>query len=203
MHKHYSILLLSLSLAISPSVYGALYKWVDNEGNTHFGDAIPAEYVKEKHQEMSKSGIVTSTYQRAKTEQEIRQAEEQKILEERLNKERLAKQSIVDEYDRILLDTYLTEKDLSRTKDRRIATIGGTIRLTESNIDMLNKTVGQLKREAEDNADNKKILKQLKMAQAQLLDYENFIVKKRREQNNIRARFDQDLKRFRDLKGLL
>ncbi|NOY72135.1 MAG: DUF4124 domain-containing protein [Gammaproteobacteria bacterium] len=199
--KHYSILILSLTLATSSGVYGALYKWVDSEGNTHFGDAIPAEYVKEKYQEMSKSGIVTTTHQRTKTEQEIRKAEEQKALEARLAKERLAKKNIIDEYDRILLDTYLTEKDLSRTKDRRIATIGGTIRLTKSNIDMLNKTVHQLKKEVEEDTDNKKIRKQLKMAKAQLLDYENFISKKKREQNEIRTRFDQDIKRFRTLKG--
>ncbi len=202
-NKSYSILILSLTLATSSGVYAAsLYKWVDHEGNTHFGDAIPAEYVKEKYQEMSKSGIVTTTHQRTKTEQEIRKAEEQKALTERLNKERLAKQTIIDEYDRILLDTYLTEKDLSRTKDRRIATIGGTIRLTRSNIGMLNKTVNQLKKEVEEDADNKKIWKQLKMAKTQLLDYENFISKKKKEQNEIRTRFDQDIKRFRALKGL-
>jgi len=203
-NKSYTVFLLSLTLAISPGVYGAnLFKWVDKEGNTHFGDAIPAEYVKEKHEEISNTGRVTVAHERSKTKKELRIAQEQKNQEERLNKERLAKRSVIDEYDRILLDTYLTEKDLARTKDRRIATLSGTIRLTENNIQLMNKTITQLSIDAKERDNKKKILSQLKIAKAQLLDYKSFISKKKKEQNHIQTTFDQDLKRFRLLKGQL
>jgi len=202
-NKNHTIFLLSLALSISPGVYGAsLFKWVDKEGNTHFGDAIPAEYVKEKHEEISTTGRVTIAHERSKTKEELRIIQEQKKQAERLNKERLAKKNIIDEYDRILLDTYLTEKDLSRTRDRRIATISGTIRLTENNIKLLNKTIDQLTTETKEHNDERNTFRQLKMAQAQLLDYKNFISKKKKEQNYIRTAFDQDLERFRTLKGI-
>lgn len=202
-NKNHTIFLLSLTLAISPGVYGAsLFKWVDKEGNTHFGDTIPAEYVKEKHEEISHTGRVTVAHERSKTKKELRIAQEQKKQAERLEKERLTKKSIIDEYDRILLDTYLTEKDLSRTKDRRIATIAGTIRLTEDNIKLLNKTIDQFSIEVKEHNDEKNIWRQLKIAKAQLSDYKNFIFKKKKEQDHIRTTFDQDLERFRTLKGL-
>ncbi|VAW86354.1 hypothetical protein MNBD_GAMMA16-1743 [hydrothermal vent metagenome] len=200
-NKNQTVFLLSLILAISPGVYGAnLFKWVDKEGNTHFGDAIPAEYVKEQHEEISNTGRVTIAHKRAKTKEELRIAQEQKDEAERLDKERLARKSIIDESDRILLDTYLTEKDLTRTKDRRIATLAGTIRLTENNIRLLNKTIDQLTIDAKEHDNEKKILRQLKIAKAQLFDYKNFISKKKKEQSHIRTTFDQDLERFRFLK---
>ncbi len=201
-NKSHALFLLFFILAISSGVYGAsLFKWVDSEGNTHFGDAIPAEYVKEKHEEISNTGRVTIAHERSKTKEELRIAQEQKKQAERLDKERLAKKNMIDEYDRILLDTYLTEKDLSRTRDRRIATLSGTIRLTENNIKLLNKAIDQLTTETKNNNEGN-IFRQLKIAQAQLLDYKNFISKKKKEQNQIRTVFDQDLERFRSLKGL-
>ena len=199
--KYHFLCIIPLTLAISTGAYGGLYKWVDENGNTHFGDAIPPEYVKKQHNEMSKSGIVTTTHEREKTKAEVQQAKKEKALAKRLEKERIAKEKAQNEADRILLDTYLTATDLSRTKDRRIATIEGTIRLTQNNIELLSKTLKQLKKDVIEHADDEQIMQQLKMAKAQLLDYEKFIDKKKKEQNEIRTEFDQDLRRFKALKG--
>lgn len=38
------IYLLVLGLMVSRMCYAGVYKWVDDEGNTHFGDTIPPEY---------------------------------------------------------------------------------------------------------------------------------------------------------------
>jgi len=58
MKKTYLILATSLALcAIVSTTQARLYKWVDSEGNVHYGDRLPPEQIGKHHEELTNAGI--------------------------------------------------------------------------------------------------------------------------------------------------
>ncbi len=108
-----------------------MYKWTDENGQVHYGDAIPAQYLNKEHREMNDQGLAvrkvkaaeTDAQRAARLQQEaIKQQEEQTLAEQRLR-------------DRVLLDTYTTERDLVAARDARLDAVDSQIKLSTSIID--------------------------------------------------------------------
>ena len=125
----FALLTLSAVILFNPFVAQAkMYKWVDDEGNMHFGDRIPAKYQVKEHQELNERGITMKHKEAAKTP-------EQKEEEKRLEKERKRAEIVAKKQrkrDRVLLDTYTTERDLILARDSRLEAIDSQIHLAES-----------------------------------------------------------------------
>lgn len=119
-----SIFLLSMSF----SVHAKLYKWVDDEGQIHFGDRVPPKYLLKAHDELNEQGVITRHRTAAKTAEE--KAEERRIKRAQKKAALIAKKK--RQRDRVLLDTYTTERDLVVARDSRLAAVGSQIRLAES-----------------------------------------------------------------------
>jgi ribosomal protein L19E len=47
---------------------GALYKWIDENGQIRYSDRLPAAQVKKKHHQLNSQGVVLSTKEAAKSE---------------------------------------------------------------------------------------------------------------------------------------
>ncbi len=125
----FALLTLSAVILFNPFVAQAkMYKWVDEEGNMHFGDRIPPKYLVKEHEELNERGITMKHRQAAKTAE---QKEEEKLLEkERKHAEVIAKKQ--NRRDRVLLDTYTTERDLILARDSRLDATDSQIQLAES-----------------------------------------------------------------------
>ena len=206
---HYAILFIYtlLSLLFIQAHAGKLYKWVDEEGNVFFSDQIPPSDIKHKHSTFTDSGFEVESVEKQKSREQLlkekqlaeeqkRIAEEKKREEDRIKAKKLA-------YDRQLLDSYVTEDDLIMMRDRQIATIEGTITLTQSNIDKLKLQLDKLSSKAKnldpENERDQKALKELRSTRDQLEEYQEFIDRQRLEQIQLRTQFNQDLKRLRQL----
>lgn len=48
-----------------------LYKWVDEEGQVHYSDRVPADQIKKKHEELSEQGVVLEKIENARTKEEF------------------------------------------------------------------------------------------------------------------------------------
>lgn len=123
--------LVTISIVILLSAFSAhakMYKWVDENGHVHFGDNIPAKYQLKAHEELSSRGLVSKHNAAAKTPAE-------KAVAKRLAKERrvieLAEKR-ARQRDRVLLDTYTTERDLIVARDARLEAVGSQIKLSET-----------------------------------------------------------------------
>ena len=66
MNHRPALLALAISLALSPGLVHAQgaqskgaksYKWVDEQGVTHYGDAVPPEYSKQGRSELNAQGV--------------------------------------------------------------------------------------------------------------------------------------------------
>jgi hypothetical protein len=136
-----STLLPELLLAVllcavsSTSMAGALYKWVDENGNVRYSDRMPPDQKKNKHQQLNSQGLVLTTRDAAKSPEEIaieteskRKLEEQQREEARIN-------SIQEKHDRVLLLTFGSEEELELVRDNRMQVMDSVILLIESSIE--------------------------------------------------------------------
>jgi len=105
-----------------------MYKWLDEEGQVHFGDKIPPKYLVKEHDELNEQGVTTKHREAAKTAEE--KAEERRLLKEQKKADLIAKKK--KQRDRVLLDTYTTERDLILARDSRLDAVGSQIHLSES-----------------------------------------------------------------------
>ena len=52
------LLTLSVVILFNPlAAQAKMYKWVDDEGQMHFGDRIPTKYQVKAHQELNERGV--------------------------------------------------------------------------------------------------------------------------------------------------
>ena len=116
----------TLLAAGTPAQAEKLYKWVDANGVTHYGDSIPAEDAKRERQVLNEHGVRVETLPREKTDDE-RAAE----LEQKRRLQALAEaQRREEERDQRLLDTYLSVDEIADLRDRRILALEAQIGVT-------------------------------------------------------------------------
>ena len=128
--KTWSALALCTSLWLSaPTLHaGKLYKWVDDDGQTRYGDRIPPQYAKKSNKTLNKQGVVVESKAAAKTREQI--AEEQRLAKRKAEQESRRQQQA--HLDRILLDTFTNEDEMILTRDGKIEAIEAVIRVTNS-----------------------------------------------------------------------
>ncbi len=179
---------------------GRLKCWTNKDGVKECGNAVPPEYSQQGHSEVNKQGLVVGEKQRAKTQEELKaeqEAEAQKLADEQKRKNQEAQ-------DKVLLATFNSEDDIILTRDGKISNIAATVKLTESHMAKLQadldkriKDAADLERKGQQPSDQQK--QDIGLLRKQVQDNERFIADKRKEEAAIRARYDVDIQRFRDL----
>ncbi len=120
--------LTAVLLSCSFSVQAKMYRWSDENGRIHFGDEIPIEYVIRAHDELNNSGMVVRHRAAAKTAE---QKKEERRIEYELKKAALIVKK-KKQRDRVLLDTYTTERDLLVARDSRLDAVASQVQLANS-----------------------------------------------------------------------
>jgi len=179
------------------------FKWVDEEGNIHFGDRVPPRYANREREEINQQGRTVKVYEAPKTAEEKAEIRRQAELDA-AEKERAKKRTI---HDRSLLATYSSEEDMLMARDGKIASVDALIQLTNSRIDSSRKRLLTLETEAaEFERSGKPVPKilqsQITTARSQLIDNEAFVIAKEKEKQVITEKFSADISRYRELKGL-
>ena len=129
------LLLASILFAFSKHAgAAALYKWVDENGQVRYSDRLPPKQVKKKHQQLNSQGVVLSTKEAAKSDEELAaEAEAKRKLEEQEAKEAKLKE-IQHQKDQVLLLTFSSEEELGLARDDRLEVL-------DSVIDLINKSI--------------------------------------------------------------
>lgn len=199
----FALFILSVILAAGSSTpaLAKMYKWVDEKGQVHFGDRIPEKYLVKEHQELNHRGIVVKRNEAAKTS-------EQKMEDKRLEKER-KKAALIKkkkkQRDRVLLDTYTTERDLFVARDSRLDAIDSQIQLANSIIADSTKKIKSMEwRITQIQTSNREVpldLYQRMDNEKEQVALQNNVRKKyEKRRENIAAQFDDYIKRFKVLK---
>lgn len=184
-----------------------LYKWVDENGVVHYSDKLPPNHSKHNHEELNERGLTTLEVDRAKTKQEIIEEQAAEAAEKDEHR-RIAEQQARERMrDKILLDTFTTERDLLLTRDDRLNAVDSLINLTEANNhrlqtqrDELESRINSIKKGNREVPEN--MLKQQASLNEQHQTNLEFIATKQKERETITQQFEADLQRYRKLKGL-
>ena len=141
-------------LAYAFPTQAKMYKWVDEDGQVHFGDRIPTKYKVKEHDELNEHGVKTRHREAAKTPEQ--KAEERRLAREQ-KKIALAEKK-KRQRDRVLLDTYTTERDLIVARDSRLDAVNSQIRLAKSIISDSNNKIESMEQQVTDiKASNREV----------------------------------------------
>lgn len=182
---------------------GTIVCWTDEYGRRACGDRVPPEYSREERRVYDSTGRVIETLPRQKTPEEI-EAEARRAAELEARRRRVAEQAA---YDRFLLTTFTDVSALEQTRDSRLLTLDGRLELARDALRENRRGVEQLKAqiadlEAEGRAVPARLARELSAFEAAVEDSRRAVDKLRDERDAIRDKFDTDIARYRELKGL-
>jgi Domain of unknown function (DUF4124) len=189
------------SASSTPGSAHKVYKWVDDEGVTHYGDRIPPEYAAQAHGVVNGQGIEVEHTDAQKTPEQLA-AEDQKRLdaEQRANR------------DHNLLSTYGSVQEIERLRDQRLSLITDQIKLKEQFLETLNGKMSKLRTttarykpySSDPNAPpmSDQLAEDLVRVGSDIHTQEENLRQKRSEQAVMTEQFESDITRFKELKGL-
>jgi Domain of unknown function (DUF4124) len=186
----------------SPSNNGrVLYKWVDKDGVTHYGDHVPPEYAMQEQHILNSQGYEIRRLDAQKTAEQAT-AEEQKRLDAEQRQLR----------DRNLLSTYASVQEIERLRDQRINLLADQIKVTNQFLETLN---GRMKKMRADsmrfkpyNSDPKapsmpdQMAEDLVRLSADVRTQQQNLKQKRSEEATMSIQFESDIDRFKELKHI-
>jgi len=192
---------LIVSLTLSFPAMATLYKWVDDNGTTHYGQTIPPEYADKDHEVLNKSGRVIETQEVMTPERrrakELQDAKNHQQAEAALEQQR---------HDRTLLDTYSNVNEIDLARTRNLQQIDARINAINSFIKSANENLAALQAEA-DHYDKIKrkipysLNQDLKITQERLSQLQQDLQGPVADKAAMQARFAADRARYIQLTG--
>jgi hypothetical protein len=192
-----NVALLALLAMPGFSAHAKTYKWVDENGVTHYGDSIPPEYRDRANIEMNKRGVILKKNDPALS------PEDRKARDAALAKQRKQDAEQKRKYT-ILLNTYSSVEEIDLARDRNL-------QLTEVIIKNIQEQKKAVQTELDARRDLATAYTQVKQPVPDGLhqdiatleqnkqDLETAIAEKRKAVDEIRTRFDADKKRYVEL----
>ncbi len=191
-------------MASIASEHQRTFRWVDENGIVHYGDSVPPEYADVEKQVLNNHGVTIAVVRGKKTAEEI--AEENRIAELR----RLEK--LQRRQDEALLATYLSVDEIIMHRDRRIELFQAQSRVTELYLRNMMRRMATLRDEAsnfrpysenpEAQMIDPELAEDILVTKATIKRHQANLARFREDEQNIVARFDGDINRFRSLKGM-
>ena len=191
-------ILLVVAVFALPSIGSAqkLYKWKDENGVIQYGDKIPPEYANRDRQVLNNQGVRVGS-------------QEGEVTDDEAEANRRAKDEAA--HDRMLLDTYISVADIERLRDQRLEQRESQIKLTEVNLNHLRKRLAELQAEASnykpystrEDAPQvpEAVARDLSQTTSAISKSQQDIARMRADQAAVKKSFDDDIVRFRELKG--
>jgi hypothetical protein len=191
-----------LAWCLSFAAFAGTYKWVDENGVTHYSDRIPPEHADRGNQELNRRGVVIKKTAPALT------SEQRKAIAEEREARALEEKKAVDQkrQDEALLLTYTSVEEIDAKQEREMQ----QAELAMRNMEVQHRYAQaqlqeQLKLKATYTASDKEVLDQLVFdiakSQERMAWLEEHIAAKRWQLVEIQARYDGYKKRFAELKG--
>jgi hypothetical protein len=178
-----------------------LYKWVDEQGITHYGDHIPPEYASQEQHIINSQGVEISRLDAQKSADQMA-AEEQKRIEAQQSQNR----------DRNLLNTYASVQEIERLRDQRVTLLSDQIKVTSQFLEVLNGRLNKLRtasmhfkpynNDAAAPPMPDQVAEDLVRVGNDIRTQQQNLHEKRSEEATMRKQFDSDIQRFKELKGI-
>ena len=178
------------------------YRWVDENGVVHYGDRLPPQYAKKESAILNKQGVEVGHTEAQKTAEQV--AEDQRRTEAVLRQK---------QHDAFLLTTYTSVKDIEALRDERLDQISGQRRAAEAYVESLHTRLNNLQTRARnfapysDKPDAHRmpddLAEDLVRTMNEMKSQKNGLAAKDAEEAALRADFQADIERFRELRKVV
>lgn len=188
-------------LTLSFPAAAKLYKWVDDNGVTHYGETIPPEYADKDREELNKYGRVIKS-------EEVMTPERRREKEQEEEKQREAEKAALEQqrHDRTLINTYSNVNEIDLARKRSVQQIDARINMLNSNLNTANDRLLSLQNEADRYAKSNReipasLKDDLKITQERRDKLQQDLEKPNAQKAALEARFKADRKRYIELTG--
>jgi len=181
------------------------YRCKDRNGQTHYGDSMPAECEGLDTDVLNQRGMTLRVIEgeasrAARIQREAAEHQQRQEREER------------EQRDRMLIDTYQSVADIERLRDERLDILVSQYKVTETNIANLRERQSRLQAQiARFKPYNENpnapplpdhLAEEMVNTVNSLRTYQDMLTKNRAEQSEIKSSFQAQISRFKELKGL-
>ena len=180
-----------------------LYRWVDDKGEVHYTDQVPASQADKERARLSSEGVVVETVPPAPTEEEIRAAKERERQQAEEERRRVEQQTA----DERLLRSYRTIEELELAREGKIAAVEALIQVKRDGVRA--ETQGLLALNDELKALEKaskpvpqELTDKIALAVTRIRDGYAQVVENEYRKQDIRNEFDETIAHYRRLKRL-
>lgn len=191
----------SFSADAAESSSRRLYKWVDQQGVTHYGDHIPPEFASQEQHVINSRGVETERIEAQRPPEEMAAEEQRRIVAE----QRASR-------DKNLLNTYSSVAEIERLRDQRLALVWDQIKVTGQFLEVLNGRLKKLRTNGMHfrpyNGDPKappmsdQFAEDLVRVGTDIRTQQENLRERRSEGAAMSKQFESDIARFRELKGI-
>lgn len=199
---------LAVTTALGAQAQGRkVYRWVDDQGVVHYGDSVPPEYAVHDRHVLNDYGVPVERQEGAMTAQEIAEKQAAQQAADALKQ----RQEAARARDETLLDTYLSVQEIESLRDRRAEMLDGQIHYTALYLDALRDKLERLQTDAarfrpyssdpEAPPIHENLATELSDTLDSIIRYEKTLAAARNRKVQLVAKFDDDIDRFKQLKG--
>jgi hypothetical protein len=172
-----------------------MYKCVDSAGKVYYSDKMNPDCGQSS--ELNRQGVVMPKKQVAKPGQPSKAEPAADTPKNSKEQERR---------DRALMATYTTEEEIDAARDRSLAIPAQGTKSVESKLDKVSRQLTELKKQADALATQKKplppnLLEEVNASQKEISALEADLAQRKVQSDAIRAKYEADKQRFRELKG--
>lgn len=191
-------LVAALAFTFASPLWAAMYKWVDDKGVVHYSDQMPPEAVNKGSVQLSPQGVPIKTTEPAPTPESLKA----RGTEQERDRELARQQLEVARRDRALLNSYSSEAEIDLARSRALQTVEEALQSALAFTAELSKRRAALfeRKGAEPNSTRPPDHDQeLVSIQNELAHQAEVVAQKRRQIAEIKARYDADKTRWREL----
>lgn len=181
-----------------------LYRWVDKNGQVHYGDSVPPEYAEQDRDILNRQGVPVGREEGLITPEEAAAKAAADKAERDEKKRRLR--------DRVLLQTYQSVKELEVLRDTRLELVDAQLTIQEQSLANLRAQRAQIERLAARYAPINNKPDALPLPEELALDLERSandidtqqanLVKRREDRESMRLNFEADIARYQELRAV-
>ena len=180
------------------------YRWVDKDGQVHYGDSVPPEYAEQDRDILNRHGVPIGREEGTITPEEAAAMAAAEKAERDEKKRKLR--------DRVLLQTYQSVKELEVLRDTRLELVDAQLTIQEQSLANLRAQRAQIERMASRYAPVNKSEDAAPLPDELALDFERSandietqqanLVKRRDDRESIRLNFEADIARYKELRAI-
>ncbi len=190
-----------------PLASAGLYKWVDEDGTVRYSDRLPADQVRRSHTELNSQGVVVSTREAAKSNEQLAAEAEARRKQEERDAEEARIKAIQQHKDQVLLMTFSSAEEIEHARENRLEVLDSVINLIKGNIESTQEKLANFQTRAHEAYISQG--KEVPGGLAQKIEhFERKIQTRSRqlelkldEREKIISKYQTDLARFIELKG--